>query len=128
MTYHHSTAKKEITERDYDSLEMDVRRCMKEACSAYKHETAAAIAEWKARKAPKKGLFARFFLAVAVVSLTSGCGLLGVRELELWKGGTKWTFAEGLDFHVGANSIDNVKDQRGVTPRSAGTNLKEVKY
>lgn len=59
-------------------------------------------------------------VAVSVVAgmllsvMTSGCGMMGVREADLW--GAKFTFAEGLDFHVGANQIDRVDDRRGVSP------------
>lgn len=44
----------------------------------------------------------------------SGCGVMGVREADFW--GAKFTFAEGVDFHMGANSIDHVDDKRGVSP------------
>lgn len=65
----------------------------------------------------------------AVAASLQACGLMGVREFEVWEGGPKWAFSEGLDFHVGANAIDNVKDQRGVLPRSAGsTPAKAEKY
>lgn len=56
---------------------------------------------------------ALFYVAGAL----SGCGVMGVRDMDLW--GAKFTFAEGIDFHVGANAIDEVDDRRGVSPVSS---------
>jgi len=61
------------------------------------------------------------FVAAFIVATLSGCGsLFGVREFEVWEGGPKWEFMEGQDFHIGMNGIDNVRDQRGVGPKSRG--------
>lgn len=55
-------------------------------------------------------------LAGLVSTATTGCGsLFGVRNFELWEGGTRWEFMEGQDFHIGMNGIDNVQNERGVT-------------
>lgn len=59
---------------------------------------------------------------IACLSL-SGCGVMGVRKVDFW--GAKMEFAEGLDFHAGANSIDKVDDRRGVSrlPQSTQNEL-----
>lgn len=62
--------------------------------------------------------YAKLFAWCFLISQLTGCGVMGVREFEVWKGGPKWEFTEGVDFHVGANGIDNVEDRRGVSSRS----------
>ncbi len=57
-------------------------------------------------------------VVVALVGTLSGCGsVFGVRNFEVWDGGPRWEFAEGQDFHIGANSIDHVQNSRGVIPQ-----------
>jgi len=51
---------------------------------------------------------------VATASILSGCGMLGVREIDAW--GLEVKFSEGLDYSVGFNQIDNVENKRGVRP------------
>lgn len=51
--------------------------------------------------------------ALAIAMYLSGCGVMGVRKFDFW--GAKMEFAEGLDFHAGANAIDKVDDRRGVS-------------
>lgn len=57
-------------------------------------------------------------ICIGVCTILNGCGLMGVRNFEGWKGGPRWEFSEGLDFHVGANSIDHVEDKRGVNKKA----------
>lgn len=57
-------------------------------------------------------------LVLAIMStLLSGCGMLGVQNVELWKGGPRMEFASGQDFHIGANSIDQVDNKRALDSR-----------
>lgn len=130
MTYNHYTNQIEVNERYSNAVEMDVRRCMKEACKAYRHETEAAILAHKRKKTAKKAFaLAPYFLAAMALLCLSGCGLMGVRRFEAWDGGPEWDFAEGLDFSIGANAIDNVDNRRGVNPTSAKPNVKNgAKY
>lgn len=56
-----------------------------------------------------------FVIVMAIIgTVTSGCGVMGVRRFSMWDGGPRWDFAEGFDLHAGANSIDTVSDSRGV--------------
>lgn len=57
------------------------------------------------------------WIALATVMLVymTGCAqLMGVREIDAW--GLKMQFAEGIDFGVGMNSVDNVEIKRGINP------------
>lgn len=57
-------------------------------------------------------------LVFAIIStLLSGCGVFGVQHAELWHNGPSMDFASGQDFHIGANNIDQVSDNRGLDSR-----------
>lgn len=68
----------------------------------------------------------RKIVALVLIALTcSSCGVItGVRKVDAW--GLKMDFAEGLDVHAGANSIDRVDDRRGILPM--GENSQTVKH
>lgn len=73
---------------------------------------------------------------VIAALVMSGCGsVFGVREFEVWDGGPRWEFMEGIDFHIGANGIDHVENQRGVTrgraqgaAKGSGMSSKQERY
>lgn len=71
--------------------------------------------------------FGLLLAALAAVGSLSGCGAItGIREADLW--GAKFKFAEGTDFHIGANAIDRVDNRRGVAPMGARDGAFEPPY
>lgn len=54
-----------------------------------------------------------------LLSLT-GCSAVGIKEIDLW--GARMTFADGVDYRVGFNAIDQVDDRRGLSRRAASNN------
>lgn len=50
---------------------------------------------------------------IVIMLVGSGCGALGVRNVDAW--GFKMEFAEGIDVHAGVNAVDNVDNRRGVS-------------
>lgn len=48
---------------------------------------------------------------VATAQILSGCGML-VKEVDAW--GLKMKFPEGYNMNVGANTIDEVDDRKGL--------------
>lgn len=54
-------------------------------------------------------------IATVILVYMTGCGqILGIREVDAW--GLKIQYAEGIDFGVGMNSVDNVENKRGINP------------
>jgi hypothetical protein len=55
-----------------------------------------------------------FLLAIgASMMMLSSCGtIFGVQETDLW--GAKFKFYPGTDIHVGANSVNEVEEHRGI--------------
>ena len=66
-------------------------------------------------------------LVLALIN-TTGCIPLvtGVKEYRT-ASGTTISFITGADFKVGANGVDDVNDQRGIKPTSAGYKTQNVK-
>lgn len=77
MTYNQNKAKTTKSEANYIAVEMDVRRTMKEACSAYKDETDKAISHWKHVQHRKRlaSQMGRLLMASAMLLTLAGCGL-----------------------------------------------------
>lgn len=115
MTYNQSTPLSISEQRRLEAVEMDVRRAMKEACKPYAGEIKEAIQRHhRGSRAILADQLGKLIFSLSVLCYLSGCGLLGVREMDAW--GFKMQFAEGLDLHAGANSVDRVEDKRGVSP------------
>ena len=50
--------------------------------------------------------------ALSAMVALSGCGLIGIKEVDLW--GAKMKFSQGLNFNVGGNQVDKVDDRKGL--------------
>ncbi len=48
-----------------------------------------------------------------VMANLTGCGAMGVRNVDLW--GAKMEFYPGFDVNVGANAIDKVDNRKGIS-------------
>lgn len=77
MTYNQNNKEIVKNERYYQAVEMDVRQCMKEACSAYKNDTQKVIYHYRHIQARKKlaGQIGRLLAASMAILFMVGCGL-----------------------------------------------------
>lgn len=77
MTYNQNNKETAKNERYYQAVEMDVRACMKEACSAYKMDTQKAIYHYRHTQARKKlgSQLGKLLAASMAILFMVGCGL-----------------------------------------------------